>query len=76
MRTRIIATAPRIPLAHRRRPGRHRPAHLLGRDGLLAADAQPDLNGGLHHRPRAKRVVQLFMSARPASATRSTTSRS
>ncbi len=42
-------------------------AHLLGRDGLLAADnssgqGRPDLNGGLHHKARAKRVVQLFMS--------------
>jgi hypothetical protein len=40
-------------------------SYLLGRDGLLAAapDATfPNLNGGLHHRARAKRVVQLFMS--------------
>jgi hypothetical protein len=40
-------------------------AHVLGRDGLLdAAQARPrvDLNGGLHHRARARRVVQLFMS--------------
>ncbi|MFO0928956.1 MAG: DUF1501 domain-containing protein [Gemmataceae bacterium] len=39
-------------------------AWLLGRDGALAADAPPraDLNGGLHHRAKAKRVVQLFMS--------------
>jgi hypothetical protein len=42
-------------------------AHLLGRDGLLAADnssgqGRPDLNGGLHHKARAKRVMQLFMS--------------
>jgi hypothetical protein len=42
-------------------------AHLLGRDGLLAADhpagkGRSDLNGGLHHKARAKRVVQLFMS--------------
>jgi hypothetical protein len=40
-------------------------ADLLGREGLLA-DGTPspraDLNGGLHHRARAKRVVQLFMS--------------
>jgi hypothetical protein len=42
-------------------------AYLLGQDGLLAAD-QPvakersDLNGGLHHKARARRVVQLFMS--------------
>jgi Protein of unknown function (DUF1501) len=40
-------------------------AHLLGRNGLLAADApkpSADLNGGLHHRARVKRVVQLFMN--------------
>src|SRR6059058_6294536 len=41
-------------------------AQLLGRDGLLAgtkpATGKADLNGGLHHRARAKRVVQLFMS--------------
>ncbi|MFN0068057.1 MAG: DUF1501 domain-containing protein [Limisphaerales bacterium] len=41
-------------------------AWLLGRQGLLAgapgASAGPVLNGGLHHRARAKRVVQLFMS--------------
>jgi len=42
-------------------------AQLLGQSGLLA-DAtsakrqQQELNGGLHHRARAKRVVQLFMS--------------
>src|SRR6187397_2850634 len=40
-------------------------AALLGEDNLLAQDrAAPraDLNGGLHHRARAKRVVQFFMS--------------
>src|SRR3954454_8865265 len=40
-------------------------AHLLATDGLLAESlqpAKPELNGGLHHRARAKRVVQLFMS--------------
>jgi hypothetical protein len=38
-------------------------AHLLGTDGLLAdAPTRHNLNGGLHHRARAKRVVQLFMS--------------
>jgi hypothetical protein len=40
--------------------------YLLGRDGLLTAappdSARTDLKGGLHHRARAKRVVQLFMS--------------
>jgi hypothetical protein len=34
-------------------------AYLLGRDRLLAG---ADLNGGLHYRAKARRVVQLFMS--------------
>jgi hypothetical protein len=40
-------------------------AYLLGAEGLLAGDrpaTQVDLNGGLHHRAKARRVVQLFMS--------------
>src|SRR4051794_15896250 len=42
-------------------------SYLLGADSLLAADKPtgkgcPDLNGGLHHKAKAKRVVQLFMS--------------
>jgi len=41
-------------------------ADLLGRERLLADEggARPkaELNGGLHHRARAKRVIQLFMS--------------
>jgi hypothetical protein len=37
-------------------------AHLLGREGLAADRGRPEYNGGLHHRARAKRVVQLFMS--------------
>jgi hypothetical protein len=43
-------------------------AHLLGSEGLLASEGDgpsrpgPELDGGLHHRARAKRVVQLFMS--------------
>src|SRR4051812_7282445 len=40
--------------------------HLLGQNGLLAdtiaASPNVDLNGGLHHRAKAKRVIQLFMS--------------
>ncbi|MEQ9068874.1 MAG: DUF1501 domain-containing protein, partial [Gimesia chilikensis] len=32
----------------------------LGQD--LQAASSPDLNGGLHHRAKAKRVVQLFMN--------------
>src|SRR5438094_1024088 len=42
-------------------------AHLLGTEGLLAGEGgatKPgaELDGGLHHRAKAKRVVQLFMS--------------
>src|SRR5262245_8006137 len=45
-------------------------ADLLGRDGLLAAGGagaeiarpRPDLNGGLHHRAKVRRVIQLFMN--------------
>jgi hypothetical protein len=39
-------------------------SYLLGQDGLMAAAApsKANLNGGIHHRARAKRVVQLFMS--------------
>src|SRR3954466_15984007 len=40
--------------------------HLLGQQGLLAdtlsAQGRPELNGGLHHRAKVKRVVQLFMN--------------
>src|SRR3954464_4234113 len=41
-------------------------AQLLGEQGLLgetsAGLGKPELNGGLHHRARAKRVIQLFMN--------------
>src|SRR5688572_15118237 len=41
-------------------------AHLLGRERLLAdaplSASTGDLNGGLHHRARVKRVIQLFMN--------------
>ncbi len=46
-------------------------AQLLGRQGLLAqapgqtqpsALAKKDLNGGIHHRAKARRVIQLFMN--------------
>jgi len=39
-------------------------AQLLGVEGLLADTLKPkaELNGGIHHRAKAKRVVQLFMS--------------
>ena len=36
-------------------------ASLLGADALLA-DAPKRADGGLHHKPKAKRVVQLFMA--------------
>jgi hypothetical protein len=37
---------------------------LLARDGVLAADGSKGVrpDGGLHHAPKAKRVVQLFMA--------------
>ena len=39
-------------------------ASILGSEGALADVPLPDprLNGGLHHRARAKRVIQLFMN--------------
>jgi uncharacterized protein DUF1501 len=42
-------------------------SHLLGVENLLVADMQvgkgkPEFNGGLHHRAKAKRVIQLYMS--------------
>lgn len=39
-------------------------AHLLGQSGLLADVPKPraDLNGGIHHKARVKRVLQLFMN--------------
>jgi hypothetical protein len=42
-------------------------AELLGREGLIAgtsprARLNADLIGGLHHRARARRVIQLFMN--------------
>jgi hypothetical protein len=39
-------------------------AQLLGEAGLLADATKPraDLDGGLHHKARAKRVIQLFMN--------------
>ncbi len=44
-------------------------AHMLGSETVEADDApkhppapRPDLNGGVHHRATARRVVQLFMS--------------
>ncbi|HEY0982776.1 DUF1501 domain-containing protein [Schlesneria sp.] len=37
-------------------------ANLFGRDQLFADEPQPDLNGGLHHRAKVRRVIQLFMN--------------
>src|SRR5262245_11219878 len=45
-------------------------AHLLATEGVMAdepesgppASAAKDLNGGLHHRAKVKRIVQLFMN--------------
>ncbi len=37
-------------------------AHLLGKQGLCADSPRADLGGGLHHRPRVRRIVQLFMN--------------
>ena len=42
-------------------------AQLLGETGLLAAQSstiqpRPELSGGLHHRAKAKRIIQLFMN--------------
>ncbi len=36
--------------------------HLLGQTGALADTSAADLGGGLHHRAKVKRVVQLFMN--------------
>ncbi len=37
-------------------------ANLLSAEGLLAATPDPALNGGLHHRAKVRRVIQLFMN--------------
>ncbi|MEX0610480.1 MAG: DUF1501 domain-containing protein [Pirellulales bacterium] len=36
--------------------------HMLAQEGALGHEIRPDWNGGLHHAPKAKRVVQLFMN--------------
>src|SRR5437764_4987690 len=36
-------------------------AHLLATDAA-AGGPRPELNGGLHHRAKARRVIQLFMN--------------
>jgi len=37
-------------------------AHLLAREAEGGAKGRAEFNGGLHHKARAKRVIQLFMS--------------
>jgi hypothetical protein len=37
-------------------------AQLLAEDGLLADTPRPELNGGLHHPAKVRRVIQLFMN--------------
>jgi hypothetical protein len=37
-------------------------ADLLGRSGVLASEPCAELNGGLHHRAKVRRVIQLFMN--------------
>src|SRR2546423_14064082 len=37
-------------------------AWLLGEEGLLAAVPRPELNGGLHHPAKVRRIIQLFMN--------------
>jgi hypothetical protein len=42
-------------------------AHMLGTQGVFADEAgvpkpRPEFNGGLHHKARVKRIVQLFMN--------------
>ena len=37
-------------------------AQLFAQDGLLADAPQPELNGGLHHPAKVRRVIQLFMN--------------
>src|SRR5260370_38458686 len=39
-------------------------AWMLGKDSALANTPQPQsaLNGGLHHRAKARRIIQLFLN--------------
>jgi len=37
-------------------------AYLLAQDTVARAAGRPEFNGGLHHRAKVKRVVQLFMN--------------
>ena len=36
--------------------------HMLSQEGALGDVIRSEWNGGLHHAPKAKRVVQLFMN--------------
>jgi hypothetical protein len=37
-------------------------AWLLGEEGVLGAAPRADRNGGLHHRAKVRRIIQLFMN--------------
>lgn len=37
-------------------------AHLLARDSAARTPSQSELNGGLHHPAKARRIIQLFMN--------------
>jgi hypothetical protein len=37
-------------------------AHLLGQDGIAQDAPRAEFNGGLHHKAKVRRVVQLFMN--------------
>src|SRR4051794_10292724 len=70
----VMSTQPRPPFLARREflwrfgggLGGIALAHLLGRHDLLGATIAPqpraEFNGGLHHRAKVKRIVQLFMN--------------
>ena len=37
-------------------------AWMLGEEGALAEVRRPELNGGLHHKAKVRRIIQLFMN--------------
>src|SRR6478736_2443584 len=37
-------------------------ATLFSRENVLAEEPRPELNGGIHHRARVRRIIQLFMN--------------
>ena len=37
-------------------------SQMLTRDALGSTLSKPELNGGMHHRAKVKRVIQLFMN--------------